>query len=88
LFELPYSDISNVYSGKNEVAIECSTSDTGKGSKEDQLVECRFHVPGMAPSENEDGVDVDGDANSEKEGDSNALSAAEVSILDVRNVQL
>ncbi|KNE56200.1 hypothetical protein AMAG_02035 [Allomyces macrogynus ATCC 38327] len=61
LFELPYSEIANVNSGKNEVTLECVTGDLPRGVREDQLVECRLHVPGMAPSENEDGVDVEGE---------------------------
>ncbi|KAI9168469.1 FACT complex subunit [Blastocladiella emersonii ATCC 22665] len=61
LFELPFSEIANVNSSKNEVAIEFAAGDLPRNAQVDQLVECRMHVPGLAPSENDDGVDVEGD---------------------------
>lgn len=59
MFEIPFQEISNAYSGKNEVTVEISsfvldsnpTSMVFRGPKDDhldQLVECRFHVPGMS----------------------------------------
>ncbi|KAI9219879.1 structure-specific recognition protein-domain-containing protein [Blastocladiella britannica] len=82
LFELPFAEISNVNAGKNEVAVEFAAADLREGAAVDQLVECRFHVPGTAPAENDDGVDVEGDGNAngdneDGEGGSTRQSAAE-----------
>ncbi|ORZ40141.1 hypothetical protein BCR44DRAFT_1411133 [Catenaria anguillulae PL171] len=68
LFEVPFDEIANVNSGKNEVAIELAAGEGAQASRYDQLVECRLHVPGMAP------VGDDGDQGSDEEGSTAAAA--------------
>lgn len=56
-FEIPLGDVSNsMVAGKNEVSLEFGTEDAAKkSSRNDELMEIRFYVPGAAKKES--GVD-------------------------------